>query len=146
MKYIGIQDYRYNEILYSLEYGEAVGGFFNIYSGYNFILFKIFEAAKQLTTCSNNRLALVVASSVDWDFLEMPIRDRWIYSRPIGFSDAASEDWNKFLAQKKYEKRFANVENELDVVIGDLKECWILKEDDCMTFVLEARIGLKGEN
>ena len=145
VKYIGIQDYRYNELQHSLRSGEAVSGFFNIYNGYNFILFKIFEAAKQLTKCKNSRLSLVVVDSVDWDFLEMPIRDKWINSRPIRFSDSADRDWKEFLEQKKKEKRFVTVENELDKAIGGLKECWILKET-YMAFVLEERIELYQNN
>jgi hypothetical protein len=140
VKYIGIQDYRYEELLYSLESGEAVGGFFNICNGFNFLLFKIFEAAKQLGTCLDNRLVIIVVSGVDWDFLEMPVRDKWICSRPIRFSASASEDWSNFLSKKKRDNRFANIENELDETIGSLKGCWILQEHNSMSFVCEARI------
>jgi hypothetical protein len=116
---------------------------FRIFKGN--ILFKIFEAAKQLTKCTNSRLSLVVVDSVDWDFLEMPIRDKWIISRPIRFSNSADRDWKKFLEQKKLEKRFVTVENELDEAIGGLKECWILKET-YMTFVLDEKIELHQNN
>jgi hypothetical protein len=145
VKYIGMQDYRYIEIENSLESGEAVGGWWNLYDGYNFILFKIFEAAKQLSTCTKNRLALLVTNNVDWDFLKMPIEEKWICDRPFNFSDDASALWDSFITIKKQEKRFANIDNELDTAISGLKDWWILKENDDFTFSLEARRELAND-
>ena len=140
VKYIGIQDYRYNEIIKSLE-SDDVGGCFNLYDGYNYILFKAFEAAKQLSAFSSNRLVMIVASSLDWDFLKIPIKDKWIYDRPYGFSPSSSKQWSRFLeGKKKKEKRFSNIEGEIDSVISGLKEWWVLREEERFNFLFEAKI------
>jgi hypothetical protein len=141
VKYIEIQDWRYVEIFKSLESGEPAGGSWNDYDGYNYMLFRTFEAAKQFSTSPKDRLSLIVivVSNVDWEFLEIPITDRWICSRPLKFSDNGSDRWKTFLAKKKKERRFANIETELDSLIGGLKE-WVLREDNYLTFSLVEKI------
>lgn len=138
VKYIEIQKYRYAEILESLESGEAASGSWNDDDGYNYMLFRTFEAAKQLSTSpkAKDRLCLIVVSNVDWEFLENTITERWICSRPLRLSDNGSDQWKTFLAEKKREKRFANIETELDSLIGGLKE-WVLREDNFIFSLVE---------
>ena len=140
VKYIGQEDFMFENIVESISSGEAVGGPWNIYGGYNFILLKAFEAAKQLFSSTKYPLAILVVNNMAWDFLEMPIKDKWIYNRPIRFFDSASEKWEKFLCKKKSENRFANIENELDTIIGDLKELWIFKEHNDLEYSVESKI------
>ncbi len=141
VKYIGQEDLRYQEVVNSITSSEAGVNSINIYDGYNFFLFKSFDAAKQLSLSKKARLAFIIVSNQAWPFLSMPLADRWINNRPISFSDSASPDWINFLNQKKKEPKFSNIENELDSVITQLKELWIIREQNYFEYSIDHTIS-----
>jgi len=142
VKFIGQEDDKFEEIQESISSGDGVcGGFFNLYAGYNFLLFKVFEAANQLSAAAKRRLALIVISNMTWSFLEMQIKDAWMMNRPLRFFDVeASPEWKRFLSRKKMERRFANIENELDSKVGSLQEVWFVKEGNFLEYSLETKL------
>ena len=147
VKYIGHEDDMFEGIVESLRSGTVVDGSWkNGYDGCNFILFKAFEAAKQLSASTKNPLAILVVSNMAWDLLEIQIKDQWIFNRPLRFFDSASKKWKFFLRKKKSENKFANIENELDTIIGDLQELWVMKEQNCLAYSLESKIEFKSKS
>lgn len=136
VKFIGQEDDKFEETQKSISSGEGVfGGSFNPYVGYNFLLFKVFEAAYQLSESTKRRLAIIVISNMAWSFLEMPIEDAWMGNRPLSFFEVeASLKWKKFLSCKKNEMRFSNIENELDSKVASLQEIWFVNEGNFLEF------------
>jgi hypothetical protein len=146
VKYIGQEDIRYKEMVRSLSSGNAIGGSWSVYDGYNFILFKAYEAAKQLLNCDKERLGFIIISNIAWDFVEVPIKDKWFYNRPFIFSGSASSEWNDFLRDKKKENKFSNIESDLDKIIGQIKELWIIEEENYLNYLLQDTIKIKNRN
>lgn len=142
VKFIGQEDDKFLEIQESISNASGIcGGFSNLYTGYNFLLFKIFEAASQLSTSTKRRMVLIVLSNMTWEFLQMQIRDNWMLKRPMSFfDDQATPEWKTFLSCKKKERRFANIENELDSKIGSIQEVWFVKEDNFLEYSLDTKI------
>lgn len=134
VKYIGQEDKKFEEFAESRISGNAVGSTWSIYNGYNYFLFRTYEAAKQLSGCTKTRLAFITLSYKAWGFIEMAIKDNWITNRPIRFSENASSAWNAFLSDKKNENRFSDIEKDLQATIDQLNELWIIKQHSDLTY------------
>lgn len=142
VKFIGQEDNKFEQIQESISSGDGVcSGSYNLYDGYNFLLFKVFEAADQLSVSSKRRMAIIVISNMTWGFLQMQIKDKWMLNKPMHFYDSeASPEWKSFLSSKKKERRFANIENELDSKIGPLQEVWFVNEGNFLEYTLETEL------
>ncbi len=127
VKYIGEEDWKFEEDLKSLMSSKAVGGGFNDYNGYNYILFRAYEAAKQLSNFKGDRYVFIVISNLAWDFLDMAIEDNWLQQYPSKFTDLASPKWKDFLTKKKKEGKYQNIEADINKVLNQIKELWIIK-------------------
>ena len=84
VKYIGEEDWQFELNLESEQSGKAVSKVFNVYNGYNYILFRAYEAAKQLEKYSGDRYVFVVISNLTWGNLSMAIECDWIH-HPLNF-------------------------------------------------------------
>jgi hypothetical protein len=129
VKYIGEEDCRFEESIKSLMSGEAVSGGLNHYDGYNFILFKAYEATKQLSNFKGDRYVFIVISNLDWGFLDIAIKDNWLQQYPSKFTDLASSKWENFLSKKKNQKKYQNIDTEINEVLNQIKELWIIEDD-----------------
>ena len=134
VKYIGEEDCRFEEDLKSMISGEAVGGHPNHYDGYNFILFKVYEAAKQLGEFQGDRYIFIVISNLAWSSLDIAIEDNWLQQYPSKFTNLASSKWKDFLS-KQMKKKYPNIEKEINEVLNQIKELWIIK-DKCWEYSL----------
>jgi len=143
VKLIGQEDDEFEEIHKSCEYGNGVYvGNPSLYAGFNFLIFKIFDAALQLSKSIKNRLALIVISNMTWHRYQMQVKDivSWMGKRPIEFYVVKNTKWNEWLSDKKNkEKRYSNIENELDSVIGSLQEIWFVRQSEDFEYSLEGR-------
>jgi len=84
VKYIGEEVWQFGANLKSLQSGKAVAGSFSDYSGYNYILFRIYQAAKQFEDFSGDRYVFIVISNLTWGYSEMAIECNWI-RHPLHF-------------------------------------------------------------
>jgi len=138
VKFIGQEDKKFEEFEKSCISRNAISGTIPIYDGYNYFLFRTYEAARQLSKSTRKRLALIVFSHLTWGFNEMPIKDDWINSRPIVFSKDASQGWDAFLTRKRNdEKRYSNIENTLEKYIKKLSELWVIQQHSDLEYSLE---------
>lgn len=136
VKYIGQEDKEFNEFAESRISGNAVGNKIPIYDGYNYVLFRTYETAKQLSECTKTRLAFIVLSYKAWYSIEISMKLNWINNRPIKFIEPSS-GWNDFLSDKKNENRFADIETDLETTIDQLNELWIIKQNSDLIYSLE---------
>ncbi len=130
VKYIGQDDKMFQEVVGICSSNNSSSNSYNIYDGYNFFLSKTFEAAKQLFISDKERIALLRISNMAWPFLKLFIKDDWIRNRPISFSDSSSSNWDNYLAKIMKQQKYTNIINELDNVIGQLKELWVIQEEN----------------
>ncbi len=122
--------------------GEAISGVPNHYDGYNFILSKAYDATKQLSNFKGDRYVFIVIYSSAWDFLDIAIKDNWLQQYPSKFTDLASSKWKNFLSKKKNQKKYQNIDTEINEVLNQIKELWIIKEDDYRGYSLPKIIKL----
>jgi hypothetical protein len=142
VKFIGQEDLRFQELVENMTFNKSVGNSCNIYDGYNYFLFRTYEAAKQLSDSNKNRIALLIISNLAWPFLSMPIKDEWIKNRPIAFSQDTSDEWKNFLIKKKKERKFANIDTDLDDMISQPKELWVMQEQNYLEYSRESVVRI----
>lgn len=137
VKFIGQEDKKFEEFEKSCISRNAIAGTIPIYDGYNYFLFRAYEAARQLSKSTRKRLALIVFSQQTWGFNDMPINDSWINYRPIAFSKNASKGWDAFLTSMKNQNKYHDIENTLERNIEQLDELWVIKQHDDLEYSLE---------
>jgi len=111
---------------------------FDPYSGSNFLVFRAYEAAKQLQISSKRRIAIIVISNLSWGFLEIPIKENWMnWHQPI-FLDACPQ-WDKFLTKNKRKnpKKYGDIEKDLQSIPNSLSQLWIIEQGNGFTYSLE---------
>ena len=127
VKYIGQEDGNFLAIVESLS-GRGGARTSSPYVASDFFLFKAYEAAKQLQGCAKTRIAFLVINEMAWDFLKIPLRNKWIQWKSPGFFNKDPE-WQNFLQQQK-KKRYPDIEKDLSVTLGSLAKLWIVKMED----------------
>jgi len=137
VKFIGQEDRKFQEFEKSCTSRNAIADTIPIYDGYNYFLFRTYEAAWQLSKSTRKRLALIVFSHLTWGFNEVPIKESWILSRPITFSKQASEGWDAFLNSRKEEKRYHDIDNTLGRYVEQLNELWVMQQNGDLEYSLE---------
>lgn len=135
VKYIGEEDWKFEEDLECLKSGEAISGSLPHYDGYNYILFKAYEATKQLYKFEfeGDRYIFIVISDLAWNCLDIAVNDNW-FQHPLKFTNLASSKWKYFLSKQKGGK-YPNIEKEIKEVLNQIKEMWIIK-DACWEYSL----------
>ena len=139
VKYIGQLDSDFEEIVGKLSMGTPAGGTVNPYERFNYLMLRVYEAAKHLLDSNKRRLVAVVISQIAWGFFERQISDGWLQKRPIPFAPDTSPEWAAFLAEKKAENKFSHIERDLDRVIHSLNELWIVVEQNYLSYQLKNR-------
>lgn len=130
VKYIGLEDRRFEDILESLKLRKAKCTGLGFYDGYNYILLRAYEATRQLLNLKEDLYVFIVISNLAWDFLDMPVEDNWFLQRPTSFIDSASLRWKEFLSKKKKEKKYQNIDKEIKTILNRIKELWIIKNEN----------------
>ncbi len=140
VKFVGQEDVSFGNVVQSIESGKPLAGCCNIYDGYNFFLFKAYEAAKQLLSNTIKRsLAFVIISNMAFD-LDTSISVIGLDRRPFRLIEDASEKWQSFLNLKKMENRFKNIDRDLDDTIGRINELWIIKQGNYFDYSLNKKL------
>jgi hypothetical protein len=128
VKYIGVEDWQFENNLKSLKSGNAVASGFSVYSGYNYILFRIYEAAKQLEKFLGDRYVFIVISNLTWGNSEMAIEWNWI-RHPLHFFEFSKWKGNVSDSFAESINKYPNIEKEINEVLNKIKEVWIIKCD-----------------
>ena len=145
VKYIGQEDKNFKLFAESCLTHKATAGTYSIYDGYNFFLFKIYEAALQLQKRNENEknIVFIVFSHSSLIFNSMYINENWIEQHPIEFLENSSDSWKNFLAKKKNETKYNHIENTLETYIKKLDEIWVIQQQSDLEYSLEKIIRLK---
>lgn len=125
VKYVGRLD---DEFMAAVESLSGKGGGFTVspYSASNFLLFKLYTAAKQLEAFPLNRIALLVISYMTWGLVEKVLDQNWMHWDEPRFLDS-NEEWNAFLEEKR--KTYPAIDKDLQSTIKSLDKIWIVRND-----------------
>lgn len=145
IKYIGWQTDEFLGVVETLAGGD-VGGAIPTLQGVplffldaaNYLLFRVYEAARRLQQRCPRRIAAVVVDAMSWRRFATPLDERWIrWNAPVFLM--ASDQWSAFLANQR--QHIPTLDTELPVAISALNHLWVFKyaEYDC---VLEHQTSL----
>jgi len=138
IKFIGEEDKTFEQFEQCCITGDAVGGTIPIYDGYNYFLFRTYEAALQLSKSNRKCLAIIVFSNRTWDFNAMPVKDGWISNHPIKFSDSASKGWDAFINNEDNKKKHPDIYKKLEECITtNIDELWVMRQLGNLEYCLE---------
>lgn len=136
VKFIGQQDTCFASVVNSLK-GEDGGVLLSPYGAANFILFRAYEAAKQLKrSAATSRIAVIVIDAITWFTFERPLKDRWIDWRKPAFTPVI----DPFIDEQR--KTNPNLDAELKLVLGDIDSVWFVNRVDGYQYVREFDITM----
>jgi hypothetical protein len=137
VKYIGQEDDKLIAAVKS-RLGRPEAHNFSSKMASNFILFKAYEASKQLQNINKPRIAIIVISENSWVFMKKPVNANWMYWESPRFFNS-EQKWNSFLEKQK--KKFPNIEKEIGNALGFLSELWIVKASSGFQYSLHQIIN-----
>jgi hypothetical protein len=136
VKSIGTEDGDFEITLRSLAEGPT-GGPFSPYVAINYLLFRAYEAAKQLARFDGYRIAVVVIDEVTWWRFDFQLKNSWIdWSNPSFLNNDPA--WETFLVEQ--ESRYPQIRTELPAVIKAVDAIWIMKRSYGYGYRLEYEI------
>jgi hypothetical protein len=123
VKFIGAEDADFTQILRAIG-GESAVDSVSPQAAANYLLFRAFEAARQLVANSARRICAVVIDDLAWWRFDVVVEHDWLdWSAPRFLG--ADEVWARFLATQlvKYPNLHANLKED----IGSLDAVWLLR-------------------
>jgi hypothetical protein len=139
VKAIGTEDMDFQMILQSLA-GDALAESVSPYAAVNYLLFRVYEAAKQLAGKNNGRrIAVVVVNDSTWWRFEVQLRNVWIdWGNPRFLGD--DQVWGKFL--EKQQLTYADLPKDLPETLANIDAAWIVRLSQDYKYQLEYETAL----
>lgn len=129
------------EVLFELacaSFAEPTANWLGVYSPIDYLLFRLYEAARKLSDTRTKRIAVAIVSDYDVSY-KVPLSEKWIdWKNPV-FLKRDSEIQGFLSAQ--YSKN-QNLDAELKTFISGLSEIWILRYKNPFELQLEHQIRL----
>jgi hypothetical protein len=129
------------EVLFELirvSFTNPTAGSLGVYSPVDYLIFRIYEAARQLHDANTHRVAVVVVSDYGVSF-RIPLSEGWIDWNNPGFLKHDPEI--KEFLDREYAKN-PNLDADVKTFITGLNEIWILSYKSEFELQLEHRIQL----
>lgn len=99
------------------------------YSSMNYLLFRVYEAARKISLAEKKRVVCIVISSASWaSHFEIPLKGNWIDWNSPSFFQQADDCWNQF--QLEQERRYPAMSQNLVATLRALNEIWIFREKE----------------
>lgn len=121
IKSFGTEDGDFEMILRSLA-GDPAGGVVSPYSAVNYLIFRIYEAAKQSAGFNGRRVAAIVIASGDWWRFKMQLENGWVDWSNATFYEQDT-NWETFIRTQL--PRYPSVKTEVSAMIRELDAIWI---------------------
>jgi len=134
VKFIGLGDGDFKVLLRSMG-GHPAGGPVSLYQPINYLLFRVYEAARQLQSANGLKTVVIVIDELSLFRFDMQLRRNWIdWANPRFI--APDNDWNQFLSlQKRYPHDLA------DTILG-IDSIKIFRQNAAFEFWLEKEFGI----
>jgi hypothetical protein len=131
VKFIGIEDPDFMSLVKSIS-GQPEAYSVSPYQAINYLLFRVFEAARQLDSATGRKTAVIVIDGMSWWRFDLQVKENWIdWKRPkfIRPDDALN---NLLSHQKRY-----GGESDLIEHICRLDSIQIFRQNDAFEFLSE---------
>ena len=130
VKFIGQDDDGFNTVLKGFS-GEDAYERRSPYCAANYLLYRVYQSAKQLQGASAaTRIALVVIDEQIWFTFETQLKGGWIDWKNPTFMDI----YDPFIDRER--KKNPNLDAELKVILGSINDVWILRRSSGIQFQL----------
>jgi hypothetical protein len=137
IKSIGTEDCDFQMILAAIA-GEPAGGSVSPYTAINYLLFRIFEAARQLQAAHGRRIAVILVEDLTWWRFDVQLKNNWIdWHNPIFVRGDA--EWSAFLESQK--ERYPGLP-AVASAIRALDGVWIVRQSSGYDHDLEYDISM----
>lgn len=121
VKFVGLEDTDF--ALLPAERAASISS----YVAPNYLLFRIYEAAKQLESADGCRHAIVVLDEQTWRLrLKQPLEDEWIAKNSFCLFPVAEDKWNQFIL--KQQKRYLSLPDDMSASITTLNNVEIFRQ------------------
>jgi hypothetical protein len=132
VKYIRQETDDFREVVRALA-GEPSGGAVSPYAAANYLLFRVYEAARHLRGCEGAPVVAIVIDASTWRRFELPLKDGWIQWNAPAFLPAP-DGWEQFLADQR--RRYPHLDSELAAVVSSAS-LWVLRVTEDYDYILE---------
>ena len=123
VKSIGSQDIDFDMVVRSMAEGPAAYTV-SPYAAINYLLFRLYEASKQLARYNGRRVAVVVIEDLTWSRFQTQLENRWIdWNNPKFFEKDL--EWEAFI--KTQQSRYPNLYSELQSMVGQIHEASVIR-------------------
>jgi hypothetical protein len=129
VKFIGERDEEFTIMMNSLQGRRPSGGLVPISFARNWIIFRVYEAAKQLSKFSKFRHAIIVVNQDTFTFANnfgqeesMP----WVDWKNAKLLVLENLGWQEFISKARI--RYPNMDNDLGSTIATLNTLWIVRK------------------
>jgi hypothetical protein len=139
VKFFGMEDGDFRVLLRSMG-GYPAGGAVSPYQAINYLLFRVYEAARQLRATSGRKTAVVVIDELSWFRFDMQLRGNWIDWENPRFI-APDDHWNQFLSLQQ--RRYPDLPNDLVHMIRGIDSVKIFRQNAAFEFRLEKEFSQK---
>jgi hypothetical protein len=138
VKFIGTQDEDFEMILRSVDYPAATS--VSPYAAINYLLFRVYEAAKQLVLVNRNRIAVVIVEDLTWWRFAVQLEEGWIdWSAPRFIGQ--DSDWGVFLTEQL--QRYPELTSEMPSVLAQIDKIWIIRQSHGFQHHLEHELSVR---
>jgi len=125
VKHIGVQDEDFENLLRSF-HGAGGAASVSPYDAANYLVFRAYEAAKQLQRTSGDdaRVAVVIIPSDTWHRFDVQLSDGWIdWHSPTFFP---GHDWPGFIQSQR--PNYPDLPADLPVALTGIDAVWVLSD------------------
>ena len=129
VKYLGQQDWMFEMNLRALS-GYSEGDTYSLHDAANYLLFRAYEAARQLKEAEGRKVAAIIIEELTWPIVGQPIREGWIQWQRPEFVEGGTQVWEKFIHAKS-EKYKTDVRRDLKRRLGAIDSVCLFRKLGC---------------
>jgi hypothetical protein len=133
VKYMGQDTGDFRQVLEAAA-GRPAADSVPIYAPLNYLLFRVYEAARRLQASQRRRVVVVVISTLAWHHFDLPLGKQWIKWDSPTFLPADG-NWAIFLDKQR--SRYPDLEPEMAIMIPSLDRLWIMQMSGEYEYSLE---------
>lgn len=139
VKFIGVEDGDFRIFLDSIA-GLPAATWVSPYTAMNYLVFRVYEAARQLSSARETKAVIVVVDDTAWFRFEMQLTGNWIdWKNPVFISQ--DSEWTQFLEAQK--KRYPDLPNDLASTIQEVDSIRIFRQTSRFEFILEYDVSAR---
>jgi hypothetical protein len=113
VKYLGQEDSDFEAVVESLA-GKPSVQTGDLYGAVNYLVFRVYQAAKQLQEVKARRAVLFVVNALTWHTVALQLEHKWIdWTKPRFYEAEASKRWREFLETQR--KRYPDAGERVSV-------------------------------